>query len=155
MHLGLLTSRQLELIYRPEIVFPVSGPTVDIEEMTSVSTVTLIYRRGVLKILLDIRLLGRGTYLVYQLHPLPVSQAILGNNSGKLYVLPKFSHIAVEESQRTYVLINHRDVSACTELSSCSICKRNLPINENGKFRNCEAELLLSSSLSTFRICDV
>ena len=92
---------------------------------------------------------------MYQLHPLPVPQAILGNNSGKVYVLPKFSHIAVEESQRTYVLMNHRDVAACTELSPCRICKRNLPINENGKFRTCEAELLLSPSLSTFRICDV
>ena len=161
MHPGLLTSRQLELIYRdiqdhrPEMVFPVSGPAVDIEELTSISTVTPIYRRGVLKILLDIPLLGRANYLVYQLHPLPVPQAILGNNSGKVYVLPKFSHIAVEESQRTYVLMNHQDVAACTELSSCRICKRNLPINENGKFRTCEAELLLSPSLSTFRICDV
>ena len=75
---------------------------------------------------------------MYQLHPLPVPQ-----------------DIAVEESQRTYVLMNHRDVAACTELLAYKICKGNLPVNENGKFRTCEAELLLNPSLSTFQICNV
>ena len=133
-----------------EVSFPISRPIVDIEELTSVSTVTSLYKGGVLKILLDIPLLGRANDLVYQLHPLPVPQAILGNNSGKAYILPKFSHIAVEESQRTYVLMNHQDVAACTELPAHKICKENLPVNENGKFRTCEAELLLNPSLSTF-----
>ena len=65
MHPGLLTPSQLELIYRdfqdhrPEVSFPISGPIVDIEELTSVSTVTSLYKGGVLKILLDIPLLGR------------------------------------------------------------------------------------------------
>ena len=161
MHPGLLTPSQLELIYRdfqdhrPEVYFPISGPIVDIEELTSVSTVTSLYKGGVLKILLDIPLLGRANHLMYQLHSLPVPQDILGNNSGKAYILPKFSHIAVEESQRTYVLMNHRDVAACTELLAYKICKGNLPVNENGKFRTCEAELLLNPSLSTFQICNI
>ena len=99
--------------------------------------------------------MGRAKHLMYQLYPLPVPQTILGNNSGKAYILPQFSHIALEESQRTYVLMNHRDVAACTELPAYKISKGNLPVNENGKFRTCEAELLLNPSLSTFQICNV
>ena len=49
----------------------------------------------------------------------------------------------------------HRDVAACTELPAYKICKGNLPVNENGKFRTCEAELLLNPSLSTFRIRNI
>ena len=156
MHPGLLTPSQLELIYRdiqdhrPEVSFPISGPMVD-----SVSTVTSLYKAGVIKVLLDIPLLGRANYLMYQLHPLPVPQAILGNISGKAYILAKFFHIAIEESQRSYVVMNHRDVAACTELPAYKICKENLPINENGKFRNYEAELPLNPSLSTFQICNI
>ena len=128
---------------------------MDIEDLTSVSTVTSIYKEEVLKILLDIPLLGRANYLVYRIHPLPVPQATLGNNSRKAYILRKFSHIAVEESQRNYVLMNHRDVAACTELPAYKNCKGNLPINENGKFRTCKTELLLNPSLSAFQICNV
>ena len=49
----------------------------------------------------------------------------------------------------------HRDVAACTQLPAYQICKGNLPVNENGKFRTCEAELLLNPSLSIFQICNV
>ena len=51
--------------------------------------------------------------------------------------------------------MNNRDVAACTELAAYKICKGNLCVNENGKFRTCEAELLLNPSLSTFQICNV
>ena len=99
---------------------------MDIEELTSISTVTIIYKGSVLKVLLDIPSLGRANYLAYRIHPLPVLQTILGNNSVKTYILPKFSHIAIEESQRTYFLMNHRDVAACTELTGYKICEGNL-----------------------------
>ena len=104
MHPGLLTPSQLELIYvdiqdhRPEVSFPISGPIADIEELTSVSTVTSLYNGGVLKVLLDTPLLGRANHLMYQLHPLPVPQAILGNNSEKAYILHRRRRITKDLS---------------------------------------------------------
>ena len=116
MHPELLTPKQLGPIYwdiqdyHPDVAFPISGTSVDTDEQTSLSIVTPIYKKGVLKKLLDIPLLGRTNYLTYRLHLVPVLQAILGNDSGKAYIRPRFSHIAVKESQRTYILMNHQDV---------------------------------------------
>ena len=90
-----------------------------------------MYKKGALKLLLDIPLLKMTNYLAYRLHAIPVPQAILGNNSEKAYIHPRFSHIVFEESQRPYVLKNHQDVAACTKPPTYKICKGNLPINEN------------------------
>ena len=80
MHPVLLTSKQSGQSYQDiqdhhlEVAFPISEPNVDTDELTSLSTVTPIYKKVIFKILLDTPLLERTNHLAYQLHPVPVPQ---------------------------------------------------------------------------------
>ena len=138
MHPALLIPKQLGPIqqdiqdYRRELAFPISGPNVDTDELTSLSTVFPIYKKGVLKILLDAPLLGRTIWHAD-------------------YTQFQCSRPSWETTLEKRIF----DQGLCMELPAYNICKGNLPVNEHGKFKTCEAELLLNSSLFTFQIGDV
>ena len=76
----------------------------------------IICKNKTLTVWLDILLLDKADYALYQLQPVPVTQSILRNGSGRAYVLPKFSHMTMEESQQTYLLMNQREVDQCKNL---------------------------------------
>ena len=80
LHISLLTSEQMEPIYRdiqdvsPLVAFPISGPKVDIEDWARVETAMIIWKTRTLTVWLDIPLLNKADYTMYQLHPVPVTQ---------------------------------------------------------------------------------
>ena len=69
MHPSLLTRQQIEPVTRdvqdhcPKLMFPVVGPQVDMDELAKVSTTTIIYKKGLLNVLLDIPLWRRTEYI--------------------------------------------------------------------------------------------
>ena len=82
---------------------------MSIEDLAKIATTTIACENRRLKVCLDIPLVDKTDYTVYQLHPVPVIQSILRNGSGRAYVCSTFSHIAMEESRRTYILMNQEE----------------------------------------------
>ena len=152
LHPSLLTSEQIEPIYRdiqdnsPSVVFPISGPKVDIEDLARVATTLIICKNRTLTVWLDIPLLNKADYTLYQLHMVPVTQSILKNGSGRVYIQPKFSHMAMELSQLTYLQMNQQEVDQCEKLRNSYFCPGNLPVYEVSTFKTCESVLLNDST---------
>ena len=119
LHPSLLTTKQLEPIYRdiqdhaPALVFPIPGPEVNIEELAQAATTTVSCKNKTLRINLDIPLLEKDDYNLYQLHSVPVVQPVLRNGSGRAYVRSEFTYIAMENSQRTYLLMKKGEMEQC------------------------------------------
>ena len=160
MHVSMLSSQQLEPVFRdiqdqvPRMEFPVVGPEVSVEELAKVSTTTIIYKKGILKILLDIPLLEKFEYSLYKIHPLLVNQPALKKRSGRAYILSDYSHIAMEESERTYMLMKQKDIESCTKLYYY-LCQTHLPVFETAKHESCEKKLLIRPSMATLKECNI
>ena len=107
--------------------FPVAGPEVSVEELAKVAITIIIYKKGILKILLDIPLLEKLEYSLYKIHPLLVNQPAFEKRSGRAYIPSDYSHIAMEESERTYMLMKERDIELCTRLNYY-LCQAHLPV---------------------------
>ena len=99
LHPTLLTSQQMLPVFRdvqdnaPQMMFPVIGSTVDIDEITKIVKPMVTYRNGILNLILDIPLLGRTKYQTYKINSVPVPKPILKNGTGKAYIQSRFSHI--------------------------------------------------------------
>ena len=96
LHASLLTPEQIEPIFRdiqdhsPMAVFPIPGPIMSIEDLAKIATTTIACGNERLKVCLNIPLVDKTDYTLYQLQPVPVIQSILRNGSGR--ALPWRSH---------------------------------------------------------------
>ena len=160
MHVSMLFSQQLEPVIQdiqdqvPRLEFPVAGPEISVEELAKVATTTIIYKKGMLKILLDIPLLQEFEYSLHKIQPLLVNQPAFKNRSGRAYILSDYSHIVMEESKRTYMLMKQKDIESCTKLNYY-LCQTHLPVFETAKHESCESELLIRPSMATLKECNI
>ena len=89
---------------------------MDIEDLAWVETTIIICKNRTLTVWLTIPLLDKADYTLERLHPVPLTQSIRRNGSGKAYIHPKLSHKAMEESQWTYLQMNQQEVDQCEKL---------------------------------------
>ena len=160
-HLSLLTTWQLEPIYRDvqdhasALTFPVPGPEINLEDPAPAATRTISCQNKTLRICLDIPLLDKTDYNLYQLHSIPVLQSTLRNSSGRAYVRSEFSHLAMADSQRTYLLMKEKEMDQCNELRGFYICPENLTVRESSTYASCESSLLNNPTDKSFPLCAV
>ena len=80
LHPSLLTPEQMEPIFRdiqdhsPTAVFPIPGPIMSIEDHAKIATTTIVCENKRLKVCLDIPLVHKTDYALYQLHPVPLKR---------------------------------------------------------------------------------
>ena len=119
LHPSLLTIEQLQPIYRgvqdhaPALAFLVPGPKINVEDLAQAATTTISCRNKTLRVCLDVPLLEKTDYKLYGLNSVPVIQSVLKNGSGRAYVRSEFSHLAMEDSQRTYFLMKEKEMDQC------------------------------------------
>lgn len=161
LHPSLLTPEQLEPIFRniPDhavnLDFPIPGPQVNVEELVTFAKVTILCKNGSMRIVMDIPMLDRTDYSIYQMHPLPVIQSVLKNGTGRAYIHTKYNYIAMENSQRTYTLLKSEELKTCKQHASKYIFNVNLKIFETSKRPSCESHMLTPPSMDSLRTCDV
>ena len=126
---------------------------MSIDDLAKIATTTVIRENKRLKICLDIPLVDKTDYTLYQLHPVPGIQSILRKGSGRAYHLSTFSHIAMEESRRTYILMNQEGMGQCKHLGSFYLRPGKSPIHETSTREVCESALLNNPTAEAFRIC--
>ena len=74
LHPSLLTPEQMEPIFRdiqdhsPTAVFPIPGPIMSIEDLSQIETTTIVCENKRLKVCLDIPVVDKTDYTLYQLH---------------------------------------------------------------------------------------
>ena len=82
LHFSLLTPEQMEPIFcdiqdhSSTAVYPIPGSTISIEDLTQIATTTIVCKDMRLKVCLDIPLLDKTDYTLYQLHSIPAVQSI-------------------------------------------------------------------------------
>ena len=161
LHPSLLTTEKLQPIYRdvqdhaPAFAFPVPGPKINVEDLAQAATTTISCRNKTLRVCLDVPLLEKTDYNLYGLHSVPVIQSILKNGSGRAYVRSEFSHLAMADSQRTYLLMKEKEMEQCKELRGFYMCPENLPVRETSTYASCEISLLNNPTAESFRLCEV
>lgn len=110
LHPALVSIDQFQLIisditkHSLNTILPVTGPEISIEELIQVSKTSILLTGGNLKVLVDIPLADKMEYSVYRIHSLPVLQDIPANKSGQASIISDYTHISVDEGQRTYIL---------------------------------------------------
>ena len=112
-------------------------------------------RNKTLRVCLDVPLLDKTDYNLYRLHSVPVVQSILKNGSGRAYVLSEFSHLAMADWQRTYLLMKEREMDQCKELRGLYMFSENLSARETSIYASCESSLLNNPTAESFRLCEV
>ena len=161
LHPSLLNPEQMEPIFRdiqdhsPTAVFPIPGPIMSIEDLSQIATATIVCENKRLKVCLNIALVDKTDYTLYQLHSVPVMQSILKNSSGIAYVRSAFSHITMEESRWTHILMNQEEMDQCKDLGSFYLRSSKSPIYETSTREACESALLNNSTAEAFRLCEV
>ena len=141
--------------HSPTAVFPISGPIIIIEDLLEIATTTIVCENKRLKVCLDIPLVDKADYTLYQLHPVPVIRSILRNGSGRAYVRSTFSYIAMKESRRAYILINQEKMDQCKDLGSFYNCPGKSPICETSTREACKSALLNNRTAEAIRLCEV
>ena len=155
LHPALLTSEQMNPVFRDVqdhaggLDFPIPGPKVSIEELADLAQVVIICKNG------TIRLLDRTEFSIYRMHPLPVIQPVLGNGSSRAYVHTRYTHIAMEVSQRTYILLSTEKKNLCKKFTGEYIRSASLPTFEAARNESCESQMLIFPTLEFLRKCDV
>ena len=134
LHPSLLTTEQLQPIYQdvqdhaPAFAFPVPGPKINVEDLAQAATTTISCRNKTLRVCLDVPLLEKTDYNLYGLHSVPVIQSVMKNGSGRAFVRSEFSHLAMADSQRIYLLLKEKGMDQCKELRGFYMCPENLPV---------------------------
>ena len=116
---------------------------------------TTNYKNKTLRIRLDIPLLEKDDYNLHRIHSVPVVQPVLKNGSGRAYVRSEFTHIAIENSQRTYLLMEEGGMVQCKKLKEFYMCPNNSPVYEASTYASCESSLLNNRTVESFRLCEV
>ena len=125
------------------------------EDLAQIATTTIVCRNKRLKVCLDIPLVDKTDYTLYQLHSVSLKQSILRNGSGKAYVRSAFSPDAMEESRQTYILMNQEEMDQCKDLEHFYLCLRSSPIYETSTRETCESSLLNNPTAEASRLCKV
>lgn len=140
---------------RTQSGLPSSRSRLSIEELAGISVVTINCRNGTLYVVLDIPLIVKIEYTNYEMRPLPVQQPILGYRTGRACVRSNFACLTMEETGWTYMLITQVEHALCRKTIGYLLCPGMFPIYKMATCETCEAQLLLSPSLKTFRLCDI
>ena len=127
--------------HAPALAFPVPGPKINVWDLTQAATTMIFCRNKTLRVCLDVPLLDKTDYNLYRLHSVPVVQSILKNGSGRAYVLSEFSHLAMADWQRTYLLMKEREMDQCKELRGLYMFSENLSARETSIYASCESSL--------------
>lgn len=161
MHPALISIKQIMPILRdiqdhqPSVSIPVRGPEYSLEEIIRISKTSILLEEGHLKILIDIPLLEKTDYTLYQLHSFPVFQEIFGNQTGRISIKSKYAYIAVDDASRTYIPMKQEELDMCRKISDYSLCSSGMAIYEVHGKPSCEIQLLLNPTVEAMRKCNI
>lgn len=161
LHPELLNPATLELIVKSLIeshhryLFPISLDEIHSGALSKISRLAASYHDKKIIIAMHIPLLEPTKFIIYKLHPLPVSQHFGDNDQGAAYVQPRASHIIISKDMDKYALVSENDLPRCQHLHKYQICSPNYPIYEVSSHRNCELLLLTDGSQQSYENCEI
>ncbi|XP_051154836.1 uncharacterized protein LOC127277608 [Leptopilina boulardi] len=148
LHPALLSREQLLTMARevyeqlPAMEFPTNPQRVNIMDLVRVSTVSIRLHGNKLFAALDVPLLEREQFQLYQLHTLPVNQSTINNLTTRAYIVPIDKFLATDDNKRRYSFWSESDIQKCIRSNGKRMCQSIRPIYDSSIVPSCEIELL-------------
>lgn len=161
LHPELLNPVTLDLIVKSftethhRYLFPIPLDEIHSGTLSKISRLSASYHDKKIIIVINIPLLEPTKFLLYKLHPCPISQQIGNNSQGAAYVQPRASHIIISQEADKYALIPENDPPRCQHLRNYQICAPTYPIYEVSAHQNCELLLLTDGGHQSYEDCEI
>ena len=115
----------------------------------------IVCKNGTLQVIINIPLLDVAEYTLYEMHAPPLHQPIFGNGTGRAFIQTPVTHIVIEDTRRTYMLLIRPNRSLCRDLQNYIMCPGLFPIYETATYPRCELQLLLDPTPASFKLCNI
>lgn len=102
-------------------LFPIMSDNPTITSLAKISKITIYFSKQKLTYILEIPLISRTKYLLYEHFPLPVHQNLIGKNLFA-YVLPGQRYVALSNDLEKYFTLNEKALADCKSSEDIYIC---------------------------------
>lgn len=160
LHPAILSPEQLvnaarQIQQRTNYDFPLTEEELHSETLNEVSELQLSHYKGNLILQINIPLLDKRPYNVYQLHPCPTKQLITPNHTLAVFIKPRNPYLAVTTDGQWYITPTEKYLQQCKIHHRQYICQSTLPIYNVKKRPTCETMLLTDPTKLAWDTCDL
>ena len=125
------------------------------EELSKLGRTDVRIISGRLLITIDIPLLDKSGYQLYEMYAHPVYQQISPNTMGSIYIIPKTPYIALPSDERKFFLISKEYYNNCQKTFYNTICENTQSKHEVSTTTSCKCLMLITPSKDTIHLCDI
>lgn len=139
---------------KKDLEFPLASNHINVAEVIRMSTLIFKIEGDELKVTLNIPLLEKTKFHLYQLHSVHVPQKMLRSRKGRAYIKPSTKFLAMDDKKRYYFRVKENILRYCHKIAEKYICHLTRAYYKVDKAKSCELQLLVNS-LDILKNCDI